>query len=67
MAPHDTNARKEARRHATPLIVMGVCLAIVAVGFLWWVVYAFQGQDKNGPRPSGRRSRSPPNERAQNV
>jgi cytoskeletal protein RodZ len=59
MAPHDTNARKEARRHATPLIVMGVCLAIVAVGFLWWVVYAFQGQDKNGPPTAGQEITQP--------
>jgi cytoskeletal protein RodZ len=37
MAPHDTNTEKEAKRHATPLITMGVLVALVIVGFLWWV------------------------------
>jgi flagellar basal body-associated protein FliL len=37
MAPHDTNPKREARRHAFPLIGIVVLLAIVAVGFFWFV------------------------------
>jgi hypothetical protein len=44
MAPHDTNTRKEARRHAAPLIGMAVLLALVAAGFFWWVSQATEGQ-----------------------
>jgi hypothetical protein len=37
MAPHDTNTPREARRHRVPLIGMAVLLAIVLVGFFWWI------------------------------
>lgn len=46
MAPHDTNTPKEARRHAVPLIGMGVLVALVAIGFFWWVGQATEGADE---------------------
>lgn len=45
MAPHDTNTEKEAKRHAFPLVVMGLCVVVVLVGFLWWLSVALQGRD----------------------
>jgi hypothetical protein len=51
MAPHDTNTPKEARRHAGPLIGLGVLLVLVAVGFLWWVSNALQGPDETEASP----------------
>jgi hypothetical protein len=51
MAPHDTNTPKEARRHGVPLIGMAVLLAIVLVGFLWWVAHAFQGPEETEASP----------------
>ena len=45
MAPHDTNTPREARRHAVPLIGMAVLLALVLLGFLWWVSRAAQGPE----------------------
>ena len=45
MAPHDTNVEKEAKRHATPLITMGVLVVLVLLGFLWWVSGATQGPE----------------------
>ncbi len=51
MAPHDTNTPKEARRHAVPLIGMAVLLAIVLIGFLWWVAHALQGPDETEANP----------------
>jgi hypothetical protein len=51
MAPHDTNTPKEAKRHAFPLIGMGALLAIVVVGFLWWVANALQGRDETETNP----------------
>ena len=46
MAPHDTDTKKEAKRHATPLIGMGVLVALVAAGFIWWVSQATEGADE---------------------
>jgi len=40
MAPHDTDVKKEKRRHAGPLIGMGVLVALVVAGFVWWIGYA---------------------------
>jgi hypothetical protein len=37
LAPHDTDIRREARRHRVPLIGMAVLVAPVLVGFFWWV------------------------------
>ena len=51
MAPHDTNTPKEAKRHAFPLVGMGVLLAIVIIGFLWWVANALQGPDETEANP----------------
>lgn len=51
MAPHDTNAPKEARRHAVPLIGMGVLLVVVLLGFLWWIAHAAQGPDETQASP----------------
>jgi hypothetical protein len=51
MAPHDTNTPKEARRHAVPLIGLAVLLAVVAVGFLWWVAGTFGGPDETEASP----------------
>lgn len=53
MAPHDTNTEKEARRHAFPLIGMGVVVAIVLVGFLWWVSKATGLIGEADPAPAG--------------
>jgi flagellar basal body-associated protein FliL len=60
MAPHDTNTGKEARRHAVPLIVMGVCLLLVLVGFLWWVANALQGPDETEASPVEEQETSQP-------
>jgi hypothetical protein len=46
MAPHDTNTKREAKRHAVPLIGMGVLLVLVLLGFLWWVARATQGPEE---------------------
>lgn len=45
MAPHDTDTPKEARRHAVPLIGMVACVAVVLVGFFWWVGRATGGRE----------------------
>ena len=42
MAPHDTNTPKEARRHAVPLIVMAIVVALAFIGMIWWLGYLFQ-------------------------
>ena len=52
MAPHDTNTPKEARRHAVPLIGMGVILVLVLLGFLWWISHALQGPDEVEANPT---------------
>ena len=44
MAPHDTNTKREARRHAVPLIGMGILVVLVLVGFVWWLGYAADGE-----------------------
>jgi len=46
MAPHDTNTRREARRHRVPLIGMGLCVVLVLFGFVWWIGRASQGRDE---------------------
>jgi hypothetical protein len=51
MAPHDTNTPREAKRHAVPLIGMGVILVVVLVGFLWWIANALQGPDETEANP----------------
>ena len=51
MAPHDTNTPKEARRHAVPLIGMGVLLVLVLLGFLWWIAHSAQGPDETQASP----------------
>lgn len=51
MAPHDTNSPKQAKRHAVPLIGMGVLLALVLLGFLWWVAHVLQGPDETEASP----------------
>jgi cytoskeletal protein RodZ len=60
MAPHDTNTQKEARRHSVPLIVMGVCLLLVLLGFLWWVAHALQGPDETEASPIEEQPKSQP-------
>lgn len=51
MAPHDTNTEKEAKRHAVPLIGMGVLLALVLIGFLWWVAQVMRGPEETDATP----------------
>ncbi len=53
MAPHDTNTRREARRHAFPLIAMAVLLAVVLIGFLWWVSKSAGLIGEAEPQPAG--------------
>ena len=59
MAPHDTNTPKEAKRHAFPLVGMGVLLAVVIIGFLWWVANALQGPDETEANPVEAPSQAP--------
>ena len=47
MAPHDTDTPKEARRHAAPLIGMGLAVALVLGGFVWWIAQASEGADSD--------------------
>ncbi len=53
MAPHDTNTKREARRHWFPLAGMAVLVALVLAGFLWWsgLVVGFLGEAE--PAPEG--------------
>lgn len=64
MAPHDTNVEKEAKRHATPLITMGILVVLVLLGFLWWVSGATQGpeevQENAAEAPATTQSETPP-------
>jgi ABC-type transporter Mla subunit MlaD len=60
MAPHDTNTPREAKRHAVPLIVMGVLLALALVGFLWWVANVFGGPDETEASPVEEQTTSQP-------
>lgn len=46
MAPHDTDTPREARRHRVPLIGMGLCVALVLLGFVWWIGRASKGRDE---------------------
>ena len=49
MAPHDTNPKKEVRRHAGPLIGISAVLLLVLVGLIWWLSSVFSGPDPNEP------------------
>jgi hypothetical protein len=49
MAPHDTNTPKEARRHAGPLIGIGIVLVLVLVALIWGLASAFSGADPTEP------------------
>lgn len=49
MAPHDTNTPKEVRRHAGPLIGIGVILVLVLIGLIWLVSSGFSGPDPSTP------------------
>ena len=63
MAPHDTNVEKEAKRHATPLITMGILVVLVLLGFLWWVSGATQGPEavqENAAEAPATQSVTPP-------
>lgn len=53
MAPHDTNTRREARRHWFPLAGMAIVLALVMIGFLWWVARATGLVGEVEPVPEG--------------
>jgi cytoskeletal protein RodZ len=53
VAPHDTNTKRQARRHAFPLIAMGVLLAIVLLVFLWWVAKSAGLTGEAEPVPEG--------------
>jgi ABC-type transporter Mla subunit MlaD len=46
MAPHDTNPRKEVRRHAVPLIGMALVVVFAVAGFFWWVANVTEGPDE---------------------
>ncbi len=48
MAPHDTNTKREARRHRFPLIAMLVIVALTAIGFFWWVGYEVEPTPEDG-------------------
>lgn len=52
MAPHDTNTEKEARRHSVPLVGMGVLVALVLVGFVWWLSRETDGEGETAAPPS---------------
>jgi hypothetical protein len=43
MAPHDTNTRREARRHRWPLIGMAICVLVAVLGLFWYFGYETQG------------------------
>lgn len=49
MAPHDTNTEKQVRRHAGPLIGMGIVLVLVLIGLVWWLSSAFSGPTPEEP------------------
>lgn len=49
MAPHDTNPRKEVRRHAGPLVGISIVLVLVLVGLVWWLSGTFAGPDPDEP------------------
>jgi hypothetical protein len=53
MAPHDTNTKREARRHWFPLIGMAIVVALVLFGFLWWVAGASGLIGEGEPVPEG--------------
>ena len=53
MAPHDTNTPREARRHAVPLIVMGLAVVLVLIGFVWWFAHMTRKSDTPGSREPG--------------
>ncbi|HET9068044.1 MAG TPA: hypothetical protein VFN28_05335 [Amaricoccus sp.] len=60
MAPHDTNTRKEARRHAVPLIAMAL-VVIFAVGLIfWWLGDALGGNGDVPNAPDSPASEAPP-------
>ena len=49
MAPHDTNPKKEVRRHAGPLIGISVVLVLVLVALVWWLSGVFSGPNPSEP------------------
>jgi hypothetical protein len=51
MSPHDTNPKKEARRHAVPLVTLAVLLMLVALGFILWIWNATEGPDETQASP----------------
>ena len=53
MAPHDTNTERQVRRHWFPLAGMAVVVALVMVGFLWWVAGASGLIGEGEPVPEG--------------
>ena len=46
MAPHDTNTRKEARRHAGPLIGMALVVLFGLGLILYWIFGVTEGPDE---------------------
>jgi hypothetical protein len=44
MAPHDTDTRREARRHRWPLIVMAICVLVAVIGLYWYFGYETEGE-----------------------
>jgi ABC-type transporter Mla subunit MlaD len=46
MAPPDTNLEKQKRRHAVPLIGMGLAVALVLIGFVVWLGYVAESADE---------------------
>jgi hypothetical protein len=51
MAPHDTNTKKEARRHAVPIIVLILIVVGVAIGLFLWVSNVTQGPEETTASP----------------
>ena len=49
MAQPENDLDKQKRRHAGPLIGMGVLVALVLAGFVWWVGYAVDTSDEPAP------------------
>ncbi|TPE49361.1 hypothetical protein [Amaricoccus solimangrovi] len=60
MAPTDTNTKKEAKRHAGPLIGLAILVVLVVLGFFWWIGYAAKDPAERPAPPPETSAVTPP-------
>ena len=60
MSAPDTNTEKQKRRHATPLVGVGLAVAFGAAMFLLWIFDVFEGAESPTDTETELQETSPP-------